>query len=81
MTTERQRLLYLRVLALRNIGTGYEPHREAIEHLVRRGIKKAKLDERRINSLAWRYRRRISPELVPFEQSRVGLPVEAVEEA
>lgn len=72
MTTERQRLLYLRVLALRNVAIGHEPHREAVEYLIARGIKKARLMEDRINGLAWRYRRQISPELVPFVVGKGG---------
>jgi hypothetical protein len=64
--TERRRLLYLRVLALRSVSTGYEPHIQLISYLVDRGFRKARLNEGEINHLAWRYRRQISPELVPF---------------
>lgn len=64
--SERRRLLYLRVLALRNIRTGYDPHQDWIDVLVAHGYRKARLHEREINWLTWRYRRQISPELVPF---------------
>ena len=65
MSNERRRLLYLRVRALANVRTGYEPHQEAIQWLSELGISKVGLHERRINGLAWRYRRQISAELWP----------------
>jgi hypothetical protein len=61
-----RQLLWLRVLALRNISTAYEPHLDAIDLLVARGRRKAGLHAGDINHLAWRYRRQISPELVPY---------------
>lgn len=64
--SERQRILWLRALALRNIRTAYEPHRERIERLVERGVKKTRLHEDEINRLTWRYRRQVSAELVPY---------------
>lgn len=59
------RFLHLRVLALRNVRTGYEPHQDAIARLVHRPLSKLATEARRINSLTWRYRAQISPELVP----------------
>lgn len=63
--TPRHRLLHLRVLALRNVRTGYEPHQDAIRLLAETPITKLVHDERRINWLANHYRRQISPELIP----------------
>lgn len=63
--TPRLRLLHLRVLALRNIVTGYEPHQDAIQRLAGTPVTKLGHDEQRINWLARHYRRQISPELVP----------------
>lgn len=63
--SERQHILWLRVLALRNIQTAYEPHQIRIDDLVARGVKKTRLHEDTINRLTWRYRRQISAELVP----------------
>lgn len=65
MITSRQHLLHLRVLALRNVRTGYEPHMERIQSLCRRGARRTGAVEDQINHLAWKYRRQISPELVP----------------
>ncbi len=62
--TPRTRLLHLRILALRNASIGYAPHREKIEDMAQRPTKLA-MREAEVNALAWRYRRQISPELVP----------------
>jgi hypothetical protein len=65
-TTPRHRLLRLRLLALRNAVVGYEPHQQSIRVLLDRPVTKLGVEERRINYLSWRYRRQISPELVPY---------------
>lgn len=65
MITPKQRILFLRVLALRNVVIGYEPHRQSIEYYYRRGVRRVVTSEDHINWLARHYRRRISPELVP----------------
>jgi len=69
MPSPTQHLLFLRVLALRNASIGYAPHRDRIERYAER-ISKVRLARDDINLLAWRYRRRISPELVPFVAPR-----------
>lgn len=66
--TGYQRLLHLRVLALTNIENLYwYPHVEDVARLYDTPVTKLSLPDnaRRINSLAFRYRRLISPELVP----------------
>jgi hypothetical protein len=63
--TPQHRLLRLRVLALRNIRTGYEPHQEAIARLADRPMTKLGVGAGEIDRLAWRYRRQIAPELWP----------------
>lgn len=70
MITPAQRILFLRVLALRNAAIGYEPDRQAIEYFYRRGVRRVVTSEAHINALAWRYRRQISPELVPVLPQR-----------
>lgn len=62
----RQRLLTLRVLALQSVVTGYEPHIEIIQVLAETSSRRLGGRENEINHLTWRYRRQISPELVPF---------------
>lgn len=71
--TPHHRLLHLRVLALRNVRTGYEPHRDEVATLLRRPLSKLGTAARRINGLAWRYRAQISPELVPITVELAGL--------
>ena len=71
--TPSQRLLHLRVLALANVRTGYEPHQQAIRLLAEQPVTKLHWDERRINSLARRYRRQISPELIPVRATDVRI--------
>ena len=66
--TPHQRLLHLRVLALQNVRTGYEPHQDEISGLADELVTKLGLSERRINWLARHYRRQISPELVPASE-------------
>lgn len=63
--TPQHRLLHLRVLALRNIRTGYEPHQEAIRRLADRPITKLGVNSDEIDRLVSRYRRQIAPELWP----------------
>lgn len=63
--TSKHRLLQLRLLALRGARIGYEPHQDSVIVLLDMPITKLGFHEGRINSLAWRYRRQISPELVP----------------
>lgn len=65
MSTPAQRILFLRVLALRNARIGWDPHREAIEFIYRRGVRHVVTSADQINRLARLYRRQISPELVP----------------
>lgn len=64
--TPRHRLLHLRVLALRNVRTGYEPHQQAIRGLSLQPITKLCHYADHINYLAWHYRVQISPEMVPW---------------
>lgn len=75
MITQAQRILFLRILALRNARIGYEPHRERIKRLYDAGIRKVMLWDTPadINRLAWKYRRQISAELVPFVASADAL--------
>ena len=60
-------LLWLRILALQNCAIAYEPHQDEVRRLLDRGIRKAGVHPLRVNYLAWRYRRQISAELVPWE--------------
>ena len=64
---ERQRILHLRALALRNVQTAYEPHQELLERLGDLSTRKVGVpcNAADINRMAWRYRRQISPELWP----------------
>lgn len=75
MITPAERILFLRVLALRNAVIGYEPHRQAIEYYYRRGVRRVVTSADHINWLARHYRRRISPELVPVFERHVGVVV------
>lgn len=59
------RLLQLRVLALQNVRTAYEPHQVAIRVMLRLGSRRIWSDADRIDHLTWRYRGQISPELWP----------------
>lgn len=68
-TTPHHRLLHLRILALRNVTTGWQQHEEEIVALVDRPVSRLGVVAWRINNLAWRYRAQISPELVPWRVS------------
>lgn len=61
--TPAARLLHLRVLALQNVRTAYEPHQEAIAMFADMRVTKMVHNEAWINGLVWHYRRQISPEL------------------
>lgn len=64
--SDRHRVLQLRVLALQNVRTGYEPHQSAIGDLLDETATRLGHDEQRVNWLTWHYRRQVSPELVPW---------------
>lgn len=70
-TTPHHRLLHLRVLALSNVRTRYEPHQNAIRRLAGRPISKLGIDASEIDRLAWRYRRQIAGELWPLPRAAV----------
>jgi len=63
--TEHHRLLRLRVLALEAATIPYQPHADWVRVLSETKDTKLGNCEPTINYLAHRYRRQISPELVP----------------
>jgi hypothetical protein len=67
MSSQSQRLLQLRVLALQNVRTGYPEHQMKIRAMRTMRATKMALPSNAasINHFAWRYREQISPELWP----------------
>jgi hypothetical protein len=61
--TPAARLLHLRVLALQNVHTAYEPHQDAIATLGGFPVRRLVHNEAWINGLVRHYQRQISPEL------------------